>query len=189
MTASTERSSGKRAWRYFRDLAVLLCALSPFANSALAVTKTATFNVEAPLQAGCMFGLTSGSSSDMGTLSFGTQNAAATNVNAVSGPGSGSIVVTCTPGVTVTIALDYGINGGSSAQRYLANSAKNRMLPYQLYRDAARTQVWGSGQLALNVSSFPNTTQTYTVYARYIGATPLPAAGQYTDKITINVTY
>lgn len=106
----------------------------------------------------------------MGTVSFGTQNAAATNVNAVSGPGSGSI-------------------GGTSAQRYLANSAKTRMLPYQLYRDAARTQVWGNGQLALNVSSFPSTTQTYTVYARYMGATPLPAAGQYTDKITINVTY
>lgn len=40
------------AWRFFRVPAVLLSALSPFANSALAVTKTATFNVEAPLQAG-----------------------------------------------------------------------------------------------------------------------------------------
>nr|WP_252318888.1 spore coat U domain-containing protein [Candidatus Symbiopectobacterium sp. PLON1] len=111
------------------------------------------------------------------------------NVDVASSAGSGSIVVTCTLGTSVSIALDYGTNGGSSTQRYLKNSAGTRTLPYQLYRDVARSQVWGTGTLALTVSSFPSTTQTYTVYTRYFGATPLPAAGQHTDSVTIKVTY
>lgn len=189
MKAYTGRITGISAWLFCRDLMPLLAALLSVANPVIAVTVNASFDVTATLQNGCLFGVSSSSSSNMGTLSFGSQSATATNVDVVSSTGSGSIVVTCTPGSSISIALDYGANGGSSAQRYMKNSAGTRTLPYQLYRDAARSQVWGTGALALTVPSFPSTTQTYTVYARYFGATPLPAAGQYTDSVTINVTY
>ncbi|WP_264651437.1 spore coat U domain-containing protein [Candidatus Symbiopectobacterium sp. NZEC151] len=189
MKACTGKTTGISAGRFFRDLMPSLAVLLSLANPVSAVTVNGSFDVTATLQNGCLFGVNSSSSSNMGTLSFGSQSATATNVDVVSSAGSGSIVVTCTPGASVSIALDYGANGGSSAQRYLKNSTGTRTLPYQLYRDAARSQVWGTGTLALTVSSFPSTTQTYTVYARYFGATPLPAAGQYTDSVTINVTY
>lgn len=156
---------------------------------ACAVTVTSSFTVNATIQNGCVFGVSSSSSSNMGTLSFGSQSAAATNVDVASSAGSGSVIVTCTPGTSVTIALDYGVNGGSSTQRYVKNTAGTRTLPYQLYHDAARTQVWGTGSLALSIAAFPSATQTYTVYARYFGATPLPPAGQYTDSITVSLTY
>ncbi|MCW2482537.1 spore coat protein U domain-containing protein, partial [Candidatus Symbiopectobacterium sp. NZEC135] len=99
-----------------------LAVLLSLANPVSAVTVNGSFDVTATLQNGCLFGVNSSSSSNMGTLSFGSQSATATNVDVVSSAGSGSIVVTCTPGASVSIALDYGANGGSSAQRYLKNS-------------------------------------------------------------------
>ncbi|WEF10825.1 spore coat U domain-containing protein [Pectobacterium actinidiae] len=156
----------------------------------MALTVSSTFDVTATIQKGCVFGTsTLNSQPNMGTLNFGTRSATATNVDIASTSGGGSIVATCTPGTSAIIELSYGANGGSSAQRYLKNSAGTRLLAYQLYRDAARTQVWGTGSLALSIVSFPATTQTYTVYARYFGGTPLPPAGVYTDNVTVSLTY
>lgn len=156
----------------------------------MALTVSSTFDVTATIQKGCVFGTsTLNSQPNMGTLNFGTRSATATNVDIASTSGGGSIVATCTPGTSAIIELSYGANGGSSAQRYLKNAAGTRLLAYQLYRDAARTQVWGTGSLALSIVSFPATTQTYTVYARYFGGTPLPPAGVYTDNVTVSLTY
>ncbi|ACT13847.1 spore coat U domain-containing protein [Pectobacterium aroidearum] len=157
---------------------------------AMALTVSSTFDVTATIQRGCVFGTsTANSQPNMGTLDFGTRSATATNVDVASTSGGGSIVATCTPGTSAIIELSYGANGGSSAQRYLKNAAGTRLLAYQLYRDAARTQVWGTGSLAFSIVSFPSTTQTYTVYARYFGGTPLPPAGVYTDNVTVSLTY
>ncbi|MBK4826873.1 hypothetical protein GJS26_02951 [Pectobacterium carotovorum subsp. carotovorum] len=157
---------------------------------AMALTVSSTFDVTATIQKGCVFGTSTASSQpNMGTLNFGTRSATATNVDIASTSGGGSIIATCTPGISAVIELSYGTNGGDSTQRYLKNAAGTRLLAYQLYRDAARTQVWGTGGLALNIASFPATTQTYTVYARYFGGTPLPPAGVYTDNVTVSLTY
>ena len=59
---------------------------------------------------------------------------------------TGEVRVQCSSGFTglYTIALNAGLNsGGSFANRQMASGA-NR-LSYQLYRDAARTSVWGDG--------------------------------------------
>ncbi|ACX87247.1 spore coat protein U domain-containing protein [Pectobacterium parmentieri] len=156
----------------------------------MALTVSSTFDVDATIQKGCIFGTsTANSQPNMGPLNFGTRSSTATNVDVASTDGGGSIIATCTPGTNAIIELDYGTNGGSSTQRYLINAAGTRLLAYQLYRDAARTQVWGTGGLALSIVSFPTTTQTYTVYARYFGGTPLPPAGVYTDNVTVSLTY
>ncbi|MEQ9888208.1 Csu type fimbrial protein [Pectobacterium zantedeschiae] len=157
---------------------------------AMALTVSSTFDVDATIQKGCVFGTnTAASQPNMGTFDFGTHSSTATNVDIASTGGGGSIIATCTPGINAIIELDYGANGGSSTQRYLKNAAGTRLLAYQLYRDAARTQVWGTGGLALSIVSFPATSQTYTVYARYFGGTPLPPAGVYTDNVTVNLIY
>ncbi|MEH2921056.1 spore coat U domain-containing protein [Samsonia erythrinae] len=156
----------------------------------MALTVDSVFTVDATIQKGCAFGtdIASGET-NMGTLDFGTRSAADTNIDIASTPGGGSIIATCTPGISAIIELDYGVNGGNSARRYLSNEDGTVQLPYQLYHDAARTQVWGTGSLALDIPSFPATTQTYTVYARYFGRTPLPPAGIYRDNVTISLTY
>ncbi|MFP9228535.1 spore coat protein U [Pectobacterium cacticida] len=156
----------------------------------MALTVSSTFDVEATLQKGCVFGTSvTNSQPNMGTFDFGTQSAAVENLDIASTNGGGSIIASCTPGINALIELDYGTNGGSSARRYLKNAAGTRLLAYQLYRDAARTQVWGMGSLALSIVSFPSTPQTYTIYARYFGGSPLPPAGVYTDNVTVSLTY
>lgn len=168
----------------------LLLSGSIVPTVAMALTVSSTFDVTATIQKGCVFGTNTASSQpNMGTLNFGTRSATATNVDIASTSGGGSIIATCTPGISAVIELSYGTNGGNSTQRYLKNAAGTRLLAYQLYRDAARTQVWGTGGLALNIASFPATSQTYTVYARYFGGTPLPPAGVYTDNVTVSLTY
>ncbi|MCG8708091.1 spore coat protein U domain-containing protein [Brenneria sp. 4F2] len=168
----------------------LLLPIALFSFPAMALTVSDTFTVSADIEKGCAFGSNiNAGQSDMGTIDFGTQSASSVNTDVASTVGGGSVVVTCTPGITVSIALDYGLHGGSSSQRYLMSTSGSRLLPYQLYRDSARTLVWGTGELAMSIGAFPATTQTYTVYARYFGASPLPPAGEYTDSVTVSLTY
>nr|WP_279432901.1 spore coat protein U domain-containing protein [Pseudomonas aeruginosa] len=139
---------------------------------------------------GCAFGTAiSNNAYDLGTLSFGTLGNLASPVNVASSSGAGSIVLTCTPGMTVSVALDYGVNGGSSNQRYLKRVSGNETLAYQLYQDAAYSQVWGNGALARTIANFPASTQTYTVYARLFAVGSLPSAGNYRDTVTVTLSF
>ena len=159
-------------------------------SSARAATATATFTVTATLTNGCIFGSSlSSPTTNLGTLNFGSFPSVPTNVDVTSTSGAGSVVVTCTPGTTVAIGMDYGIHGGSAAQRYMANSGATATLAYQLYQNAARTVVWGTGAQAMTISSFPSTTQTYPVYGRLFSFTTSPTAGTYTDTVTVTLTY
>lgn len=80
---------------------------------------------------------------DFGTLNFGTLSSLYSNVDVASTAGAGSIIVTCTPGTAISIALDYGVNGGSATQRYMSNG-NSSTLAYQLYQDANRANVWAA---------------------------------------------
>lgn len=173
-------------------LMVLPLILMPviMCSSARGATATATFTVTASLTNGCVFGSSlSSPTTNLGTINFGSFPSVPTNVDVVSTSGAGSVVVTCTPGTTVAIGMDYGIHGGSATQRYMANSGATATLGYQLYQNAARTVVWGTGAQAMTISSFPSTTQTYPVYGRLFSFTTSPTAGTYTDTVTVTLTY
>jgi len=62
-------------------------------------------------------------------------------------------------------------------------------LAYELYRDVGRRQRWGN---TLNVDTLTGSgtaaTQTLTVYGRVPPQAPV-AAGAYSDKITVTVTF
>lgn len=90
-------------------------------------------------------------SATIGNINFG-------NVNVLSGANplataSAPVAVTCSKGllelpgdVTVCVYLGDGSSGwDGSSQRYLKNGVNN--LGYNLYKDAARTQVWGSAAI------------------------------------------
>ncbi|QGN38665.1 spore coat U domain-containing protein [Klebsiella oxytoca] len=159
-----------------------------FASGAQAATVQKTFKVSAQITAGCALGAGDGSqTTDFGTLSFGTLSSLYNNVDVASTSGAGSIIVTCTPGTSISIALDYGVNGGSATQRFMSSAGKT--LAYQLYQDANRSTVWGNNTQALSVASFPSTTQTYTVYGRLFATNGFPAVGSYTDTVTVTLTY
>lgn len=180
-----EAGSVKRLWQWMPLFAGLL--VSPCAPAS-SVSKQ--FTVAAVINSGCVFGNSAKSTtSSLGTLNFGEKAFLDSNVDVTSTSGGGSIVVTCTPGLAISIAMDYGVNGGNSASRYMVRANSSDTIAYQLYQDAGRSIVWGTGSLAYGVSSFPTGTQTYPVYGRLFSSSTQPSAGTYTDTVTVTLTY
>ena len=103
---------------------------------------------------------------------------------------TGQIVYNCNGGShAVTIDLSKG-NSGNYAQRYMLRSAEQ--LNYNLYLDAARTQIWGDatgGTSHYGPTDPPNATDvTVTIYGR-IPAGADVSAGSYSDTITVTINY
>ncbi|RYZ11666.1 MAG: spore coat U domain-containing protein [Comamonadaceae bacterium] len=68
-------------------------------------------------------------------------------------------------------------------------SAQGQRVAYQLFRDPARTQVWGAAAQGLAVAGTgTGLAQAYTVYGR-VPAQATPAPGIYSDRIVVTVTY
>jgi len=96
------------------------------------------------------------------------------------------IGLTCTAGTPYSVALNGG-NAQQVQQRRMAAPAGGA-IAYQLYRDGARTQVWGDTLADRVTGTGTGTPQTLPVYAR-VPAQPTPRAGGYSDVITATVTY
>jgi spore coat protein U-like protein len=104
---------------------------------------------------------------------------------------AGQFDVRCTGGdqnATLTISLSAGLTG-TYAGRRLTNGAE--FLVYNLYRDAARTIVWGDGtggtQVFIGPANGPQR-QFFDVYGR-IQALQDAAVGAYADTIVITVNF
>ncbi|NMN03840.1 spore coat protein U-like protein [Novosphingobium sp. SG919] len=110
---------------------------------------------------------------------------------------SGSVVVNCPTSAPYTIYLSDGNNrqsAGSGLRRM--KSAAGNLLPYQLYKDAGRSQVWdatggpavvgGSGGVS---GTGTGTNASTTIYASIPAATAMPPVGSYADNVVITVAY
>jgi spore coat protein U-like protein len=90
-----------------------------------------------------------------------------------------------------TIRLGTGGSGSYAGRRMSSGSA---ILPYQLYLDAAHSQIWGDGTSGSStVSGVDNIpllggTSIHQVYGR-IAARQVASPGLYTDVIVVTVTY
>lgn len=123
-------------------------------------------------------------------VSFGNYIA----VNTASTDSTGSVRVRCTLfialGGSFTVDLSPG-SSGNYAQRTLRNGPS--ILTYNLYTDAARTQILGDGsgsssRITHNFTGLLGIDQTVTVYGRIRAGQNVPA-GIYTDTIIVTVTY
>lgn len=114
-------------------------------------------------------------------VAFGTQPSTATDIDA-----DGLLNVNCTPGTVFEIALDEGLNGTDIGSRAMSDGTTE--VPYQLYRDPARSLVWGE---TLGTDTFSGTgtgaVQPIPVYGRVPSAN-FPAAA-YSDTVTATITY
>lgn len=113
---------------------------------------------------------------------------------------SANVAVTCTRVILVdpfnisyTLSLSRGSSGTYSPRRMNAGTAR---LDYNLYRDAARAQVWGDGTNATGTvagtASFvwfqTSQTNNHTVYGRVPGQqNAMP--GAFTDTIILTITF
>lgn len=95
-----------------------------------------------------------------------------------------AISLTCTRDASYSIALSNGING----QRNMKLNAGAALVRYELYKDAARSSVWGAGLIDSVVGTGTGGAQTFTVYGRVPSQTT-PAVGAFTDTVTVTVTF
>ncbi|WP_413935164.1 spore coat U domain-containing protein [Nitrospira sp. BLG_1] len=157
----------------------LVVGIVPLTN-ALAATVTTTLPVSLTITAGaCEVQATS--------INFGNVPSAADVT------GTGTITVTCSSGTPYTVTLDGGLHAGNT-HRFLASNAGGSVA-YDLYKDAANTQVWGDSGFA---STYPNGTavvgtgnssgQPLTVFGKTLSSTA-NVPGTYTDTIVVTVIF
>jgi len=150
--------------------AALACALA-----AHAATRSATFRVSATVQSDCTI--------TAADLAFGTLGLLAANVDATS-----TLTITCTSGANYQIALNAGTVSGSTIEDRQMASGVNT-LGFQLYKNAARTQIWGQTAGMDTVGgSGTGAAATVTVYGR-VHPQLTPPAGTYETQITATISY
>lgn len=173
---------------FIKQLALFGTLLS-ILNLSYADTVTDQFLVSARIVGGCVLGSELNSNSpNLGNIDFGKMVDIPASIDVTSSLGAGSIVVTCTPGISVDIGLNYGLNGNNQT-RYLSNG--NQKIAYQLYQDASKTLIWGTptDNLSKKISTFPSSPQILNIYARLFPISTMPTIGEYTDTVTVTLTY
>ena len=154
-------------------LLLATAAVAIAAAPAMAGTDTDVLTVRVTVQEACTI---SGTTIDFGTYSAG-QQAALDAEGAIGYNG-------CAAG-TLTIALDGG-TGGNIANRQMANGGST--LGYQLFKNSARNQVWGTGGDALQRVLLVPDSGNVPVYGRIAGGQNV-AGGTYTDTVNVTLTF
>lgn len=99
-----------------------------------------------------------------------------------------SILVDCTPNTAFSVAIDDGENFNAGQRRMRRIGAGvGTYLNYEIYRNAARTQRWGTAlaQVASGVTPADGRV-TLTAYGR---ATGFIVAGPFQDTVTVTITF
>jgi spore coat protein U-like protein len=87
------------------------------------------------------------------------------------------------------VGLSPGASTGATVTTRAMTSAANATVSYAVYRDSGHTQNWGQ-TVGTDTLSGTGTgaVQNYTAYGS-VAAQTTPAAGAYTDQLTVTVTY
>lgn len=102
-----------------------------------------------------------------------------------------TITLTCTTGAAYEVALDTGGNA-ASGQRYMAGTGSNTdTIPYNIYRDSGRSQTWGanSGSDTVSGTAASGSAFTLTAYGQIPSSAAAVVADNYTDTVTVTVTF
>jgi spore coat protein U-like protein len=148
------------------------------AAPASAATATGTLSVQVTIVAECQV-------QNAPLLNFGnTQGVLDSAVN-----GSASIDIQCTNSTPYNVRLSAGTGAGATLANRLLTGGAGATVRYSLYRDAARTQVWGVTDGTDTVADTGNgDVKMHDVYGQ-IPAQTTPAPGTYSDTVTITVSY
>ena len=156
-------------------LAIPAAALA-YVSPAAASTVSGTLSVSLTIQATC----TVASSS---AVAFGTSGLLNSNAD-----NTGTLGVQCSNTTPYVVALDAGAGtGATTTVRKLTNGAAT--VNYALYRDSARTLIWGNTSGTDTLAGTGNgSVQSLTVYGR-VPVQSTPAPGSYADTVNVTVTY
>ena len=109
---------------------------------------------------------------------------------AVSSAAIGTIELTCAEGTPYTIRIGFGQNTSDNTQRRMRHVGGMGMLAYNLYRNAAGTEIWGDGSHSTFVQSgmTDKTSDRLLVYGRLPGRQNV-RAGSYADAVTVTAEW
>jgi len=104
-----------------------------------------------------------------------------------------TLTLTCLKNTAFQVGLNNGQNNpAATTTRRMATTigTGTYYLPYELYRDAARSLRWGN-TLTVDTASGTGTgsAQQLTIYGRVPPVTGQPAAGTYNDLVQVTITY
>ena len=142
----------------------------------LGTNTTASFQVMAGINETCLV-----SASD---LNFGEVSSLASDVI-----GTSAVSVTCTTGLDYAVSLNGGLYG-TIAARKMKIAGGTDTVDYNLYTNATRSTLWGDSTAgSVQAGDGTGAAQALTVYGKVDAQASTPAAGTYTDTITVTVTY
>lgn len=145
-------------------------------QSVMAATATTTMNVNAVALQSCTVAAL--------PMAFGTTSQTGTAVDTTA-----TITVVCTPNVAYNVGLDNGQNASAGVRR-MSSATTTDFLPYEIYRNAARTQPWGNSIGTDTVSGTVTAAPAvHTAYGRIPASAPGVTAGSYTDSVTVTLTF
>ena len=156
-----------------------LAVLSLISVPAFAGSATANLNVTASVSAVCTISTV--------TVAFGAYDPVVTNA-ATDLNGTGTLTVACTKGAAATIDLGVG-NNLSGGSRRMGSGVD--FLNYARFKDAARTQVWGTGMTGgttLTYNSASKASTNITVYGKVPQAQDV-TVGSYSDVVVATINY
>jgi spore coat protein U-like protein len=101
---------------------------------------------------------------------------------------SATVTVSCTRNTGATLSFDFGLHAASDSDRSLAGPG-SESLRYQIYRDAARSQVWARGADSVRILSRGiSSPEQLTVFGRILPRQEVEP-GAYTDVLTATVDF
>lgn len=157
--------------------------LGSVALLVLATTNVGAETVSAPVQVSarvitnCHLAVSPLSFGDYDPLSSDSSSVDATSV----------VRLVCTKSAPASVSFDAGRNPHAEMRGLSGTSER---LLYQVYRDAARTQVWtnGSGSMKVTASGDVRDPDELTVYGRIPGGQRI-VGGDYFDVLTATVDF
>lgn len=161
-------------------IAVLGAGLASVTHAA---TATSNMPVSAEVAASCAI--------TADPLAFGNYDPVVAHASSALS-GATTLAVTCTKGAAATITLNQGLNfeEGSTAdapKRRLISGTST--LNYQLYRDDARTLVWGESSASGSSHTGTGSSSTLDVYGQIPAGQNGVTSGTYTDTVVATVNF
>ena len=120
------------------------------------------------------------------TVAFGDYDPVVANAS-LALDASGQVTIACTKGAVTQIELSTGSNASGSVRRL---SSGTDFLTYELYSNAGRSTVWGTGAANdLDVVAAPSkVARSFSVYGR-VAANQDVFAGTYSDTVVATVNF
>lgn len=171
-----------------RLAAMLMCLYLPITSSyaeTLAAPNATTINLT--ITKSCTLNSQTGPASvNLGTLNFGSVSGLPSPVFANAHGAPNGISVRCTPNTPVNVKINKGLNESGGLRR-LRRGSTSDYLTYEIYTNAARTNIWNS-TTGWSYTFLDDVTRYFPIYGR-VHAQPTAVAGTYTDQLAVTLEF